>query len=70
MKQARATTNLKTRAKREKLPLAVPEAVAPEQSESVRADAPKPTARKDLAVGAQALLKALSHTSQEGKILG
>lgn len=58
MKQARATTDLKTRPKREKVPLAVSEAVAPEQGEPVRVDTSEPTARKDLAATAKALSKA------------
>ena len=58
MKQARATADPKTRAKREKAPFVVREAEASEQGEPEGTGPPATTARKDLASTAKALSKA------------
>lgn len=70
MKQAGGATYPKTRAKREKALLAAREAVAPEQSASVRLDAPGPDGAQRPRRHREELLKALPHTSQEIRILG
>ncbi len=58
MNQAKATTDLKTRAKREKAPFVVLEAEASEQGEPEGTDPPATTARNDLAATVRALSKA------------
>ena len=69
-KQARVATYLKTWAKREKALLAAREAVAPEQSASVRPDEPGPDGAQRPRRHREELLKALPHMSQEIRILG